>query len=492
VDVEPLALSVARRRFLIGAGALTGSVLVTGLVGCSSGDDGASGTDDPTTEAPATDGPAARDPRSAGPSTTEPKAEPLVEAFFAGVPLVVTMRTMQTFSALVGVNNLFPTKALADTGSRYVVAPNHDTLYAIAVLDLDAGPQVLTLPDIEDRYHVLQILDAWMGGIALLGSRATGGRAGVWVIAREGADPDIPKGAILLESPTRHAFILGRVRATEADVDEAAKVAASITLAPLVTPDRGSGGPLMLPAPVGPPQDVGTNGAGFFDELGDLLVMDEPVTRSQTAALAAVSDLVGPELHPTTAHPDQVPELQRAVVEGLAALDASLKGATELVNGWELNVNLGTAADELSLRQRAVIARSFWGPVPAEEAVYLRAVEATNGKPLSGDMQYRIRLDGDDLPPVDGFWSFTVYGQDLYFVANEIDRYSLSGETPGLVTAKDGSIDIVLAHQRPRQPRANWLPTPAGPFTLIMRLYLPQQPILNGTWDYPLIEAIGS
>lgn len=476
---------LGRRRFLIGAGAVTGSVLVAGLVGCSSGDDGAGATDDPATDN--TRSTAAQTP------TTEPKAEPLVEAFFAGVPLVVTMRTMQTFSALVGVNNLFPTKALADTGSRYVVAPNHDTLYAIAVIDLDAGPQVLTLPDIDDRYHVLQILDAWMGGIALLGTRATGGRGGTWVIAREGDDPDVPKGAILLESPTRHAFILGRVRATEADVDEAAEVAASITLAPLVAPDPADrSGPLTLPAPVGPPQDVGTNGAGFFDELGDLLVMDEPVTASQTAALAAVSDLVGPGLHPTTAQPDKVPELQQAVTDGLDALAAAVTGATELVNGWEVNLNLGTAADELSLRDRAVIARYFWGPVPAEEAVYLRAVEANNGKALSGDMQYRIRLDGDDLPPVDGFWSFTVYGEDLYFVANEIDRYSLSGETPGLVTAEDGSIDIVLAHQRPRQPGSNWLPTPAGPFTLLMRLYLPQQPILDGTWGYPPIEVIGS
>lgn len=466
--------AIGRRRFLAGSGAVAGSLLVLGLGGCSSddGDDGGDGEARKTPSTTAVDG-----------------GDALVQAFYAGVPLVVTMRTMQTFAGLVGVNHLFPTKALANTSSQFVVAPNHDTLYAIAVLDLDAGPQVLTLPDIPDRYHVLQVLDAWMGGIGLLGTRETGGKAGTWVIARKGTDIEVPDGATRLDSPSRHAFILGRVRATEADVDQAAEVARSITLAPLGAPDPDAP-PATLVEPFGPPQEVGTNGAAFFDELGSLLAQDGPVTPAQTEALAAVDDVVGPGRYPTTESPDRVPELEQAVDEGMDGLAAALAESTDLVNGWAVNLDLGRNDDRLGLQEQAVIARYFWGPVPAEEAVYPRAVEASDGEPLDGSKRYRIRLRGDDLPPVDAFWSFTVYGEDLFFVDNEIDRYALSGDTPGLVAADDGSIEIVLAPDRPTGAGANWLPTPDGPFTLVMRLYLPQQPILDGTWAYPPIEVI--
>jgi len=466
-----LDLALDRRRFLVGGGALVGTLVLLGT-GCSSDDDDGAA---PTTSS----------------TTTPDPGDALVDAFYAGVPLVVTMRTMQTFAGLVGVNHLFPTKALADTSSRFVVAPNHDTLYAIAVLDLDGGPQVLSLPAIPDRYHVLQILDAWMGGIELLGTRGSGGKAGTFVIAREGDEVDLPDGATRLDSPTRHAFILGRIRATEADVDEAAAVARSITMAPLDPPDPAQQGDLVLTEPFGPPQEAGQNGAAFFDELGGLLVADGPVSPAQTEAFAAVDDVVGAGMYPTTDAPDRVPELEQAVDDGMAGLASGFDAANELVNGWAVNLDLGRADDRLGLRDRAVIARYFWGPVPAEEAVYPRAVEASDGEPLDGSKRYRIRLAGDDLPPVDAFWSFTVYGEDLFFAPNEIDRYSLSGETPGLVRADDGTIDIVLAHDRPADAAVNWLPVPATPFTLIMRLYLPQQPILDGTWAYPPIEVLG-
>ena len=475
LDPSPL---VGRRRFLLGGGAATGTILLLGAAGCSS--DGGSAT------------PAGSSTSTSTSAPTSGEDEPLVEAFYAGVPLVVTMRTMQTFAGLVGINQLFPTRTLADENTKYVVAPNHDTLYVIAVLDVSDAAQVLELPDIPDRYHVIQILDAWMGAIALLGTRETGGKAGTWVIAQEGAEVEVPAGATRLDSPTPHVFILGRIRATEDDVEEAAAVGRSITMTSISMHDATYRGPgPTLAEPFGPPQDVGTNGAAFFDEVGALLAVDGPVTPAQTAAFAAVDDLVGPAMYPVTAAPDRVPELEAAVDEGMAGLADAAASARELVNGWAVNLDLGRNGDRLGLKEQAVIARYFWGPVPAEEAVYPRAVEASDGEGLDGSKRYRIHLAGDDLPPVNAFWSFTVYGEDLYFVPNEIDRFSISGETPGLVAADDGSIDLVLAADRPAEAEGNWLPTPAGPFTLIMRLYLPQQAILDGAWEYPVIEVLG-
>jgi hypothetical protein len=451
-------------------------VLLGGLAACSSGSDGggSDGSDGPGRE----------------PTTTAPAGvDPLVEAFYAGVPLVVTMRTMQTFAGLVGVNNLFATKALSDADSRYVVAPNNDTLYAIAVLDLSIGARQLTLPAIEDRYHVVQILDAWMGVVDLLGTRTTGGkRAGRVIIGPDAEEQVAGYGSEVVRCPTDHCFVLCRIRATTDDVDEAAAVAASITIEPVFEQlDRTP----LLPAPLGPPNEVGGNGAKFYDELSDLIGLDPPVGEAATSALAAVDDLVAPGRHPTEEDPDRIEEMAAAVEEGLATLDAALaSGAADAVDGWAVRLDLGKGGDDLPLVDQALIARSFWGPVPAEEAVYPRCVAADDGEPLDGSKRYRIVVPGDDLPPVDAFWSYTIYGEDLFFVANEIDRFSISGDTPGLVAAADGTITIALQPDDPGDDAVNWLPTPDGPFTLVMRCYLPQQPILDGTYRYPPVQVV--
>jgi hypothetical protein len=448
----------------VGAGAAGGLVLAGGLAACSS--DGGSGSGDGT---------GSGDGASVGSTTTAlASVDPLVDAFYAGVPLVVTMRTMQTFAGLVGINRLFPTAALTNADSRFVVAPNNDTLYAIAVLDLSVGAQAISLPAITDRYHVVQILDAWMGQVALLGTRATGGEAGTWVVAPAGSSLEMPDSAELVECPTTHAFVLARIRATADDVDAAAATAASISLDP-VGPQRTIAP--RLPAPEGPPNEVGSNGAAFFDELERLLATDGPVTDAQRDALAVLE---------TSTDEDERAE---AVADGLAALDEALVGsAADAVDGWAVRLDLGQGAEDLSLAEQAFIARSFWGPVPAEEAVYPRCVTADDGEPLDGSKRYRIVLPGDDLPPVDAFWSYTVYGEDLYFVPNELDRFSISGETPGLVVAADGAITIALQPDDPDDPTVNWLPTPEGPFTLVMRCYLPQAPILEGTYRYPPVR----
>ena len=411
-----------------------------------------------------------------------------VEEEFGGT-LPCDATTMQTFAGLVGINHLFPTKALSNADSKFVVAPNHDTMYVIAVLDVAAAPQLLTLPDIDDRYHVLQILDAWMGVVDLLGTRATGGeRASRLIVGPNGDDPPVGYGSELLRCPTDHCFILARIRATSADVDEAAAVAASITLEPAFEQlDREP----ALGAPVGPPNEVGSNGAAFFDELGDLLVLDPPVSASAKGALAAVGELIQPGAHPTEDHPDRVDDLTAAVTEGLATLDEGLAaGRDDAVDGWAVRLDLGQGGDDLPLADQALIARSFWGPVPAEEAVYPRCVAADDGEALDGSKRYRIVLPGDDLPPVDAFWSYTVYDEDLFFVPNPIDRFSISGETPGLVADGDGTITIALQADDPADEAVNWLPTPEGPFTLVMRCYLPRQPILDGDYRYPPVQVV--
>ena len=122
--------------------------------------------------------------------------------------------------------------------------------------------------------------------------------------------------------------------------------------------------------------------------------------------------------------------------------------------------------------------------------MYPKAETASDGLALTGDKRYRITLGGGDLPPVDAFWSFTAYAEDLFLYDNAQNRYALSGETPGLVKGSDGTIEILLQHEEPAEGASNWIPIPAGPFHLILRLYLPQKAILDGTWKPPPVEVV--
>ena len=182
--------------------------------------------------------------------------------------------------------------------------------------------------------------------------------------------------------------------------------------------------------------------------------------------------------------------LRRAVTKGLHTIETTpVAGSTDR-NGWDVNLELGTADTADGLLQRAIIAKSFWGPVPAAEAVYPHARVANDGKPLDGTKRYRIHFAAGNLPPVNAFWSLTVYGPDHFLVPNAADRYSISGDTPGLVRGDDGSLDIYLQHAAPAGHETNWLPVPDGPFGLNMRLYLPQRPILDGSYDYPPVTVV--
>jgi hypothetical protein len=246
-----------------------------------------------------------------------------------------------------------------------------------------------------------------------------------------------------------------------------------------------------MPAPAGTPQTVGSNGIEFFDELGDALAVNTPVTAEQRGAIAAAAELgIGPGRRPSETADGDADILGRAAAEGLRALQDAEGVDVRNVNGWDINLDLGTPETDRGLQERAVVARYFWAPVPAEEAVYPQATEASDGHPLDGAKRYLVHFPAGGLPPVDAFWSLTVYGPDMFLVPNRAGRYSLSGDTPGLSPNADGSLDVLLQHEPPEGREANWLPVPDGPFNLTMRLYLPRSPILDGTYDYPPISVI--
>ena len=201
----------------------------------------------------------------------------------------------------------------------------------------------------------------------------------------------------------------------------------------------------------------------------------------------------GTGLHPSrTATAPQRRTLLAAIRQGNAAVASGNGVGAKVVNGWAVNLTLGDPHAHPDLLSQAIIAKHYWGPNVAAESVYPVARTASDGQPHTGAKDYVIHLPAGNLPPVKAFWSYTVYGADSFFVANPYNRFSLSGNTSGLVRGPDGSIDLYLSHTSPPGHAANWLPTPAGPYRLVMRLYLPGPTVLNGTYRYPAVTVAPS
>jgi hypothetical protein len=346
----------------------------------------------------------------------------------------------------------------------------------------------LTVPEIRDRYHTFQLLDAWTESFAYLGTRATGGEGGTWLLAPPGWSGTLPAGAARIDVPTPQAFLLGRVLVNDdADVTNATALTAQLTIAPL---DATAPATPPLGAAPGPPAETGDDGLAFWDELGDALAIDPPTTDAQRALQGRLAALgVGPGRHPSGEVSDRKIRgaLQAGIARGQEHIQQIIDG-TSTVNGWRFRTDIGTYGDDLDTR--AAIARNGWGANVPAEAVYPSAVVDSNGATLDGTNQYRVRFAADALPPVHAFWSLTLYGPDRFFVENPLHRYAL-GDRSGLAHGPDGSLDLYIGSEPPSGPQANWLPAPPGEFSLMLRLYLPDATVLDGRWVPPAIERLG-
>ncbi|KXF83663.1 hypothetical protein D092_24545 [Rhodococcus ruber Chol-4] len=357
------------------------------------------------------------------------------DGYVYGYAPVTLARTRANMLCLLPVNRLHHQSATADPTSRVVVAPNVDTLYSIAWLDLRGGPVLLTHPDMGARYFDFQFLDIYTDVFANVGTRATGPAAGAHVVVPPGWDGPLPADAAVVESSTWDAWMIGRTLVESATDLEAARAAQrQYSLTVLAAPVAGAPPPLL-------------------DELADLGVR--------------------PGARPSTGSADTVAALATGVVRGerrIRDLVDSDRGSGEVWHSLPTAGRYGT--DYL---QRAVVATIGLGANVPEESTYHVARVAADGTTLRGETGYLLRFPPGGLPPVDdrGFWSVTVYGPDVFLVANPVDRYAVGDRTPGLVRGPDGGLDVWVSSRPPIAAGPNWLPAPPGEFVLMFRSYLP-------------------
>ena len=391
-------------------------------------------------------------------------------------------------------NTLRHGRQLSTAKNRLVRGPNNDTLYSIAVLDLEAEPMVFHVPDAGNRYYSFQFVDLLTNNIGYIGTRATGNGEG-WYAAtgpnwRGQLPSKIPK-AILC--PSRFVLVLGRTAVNgEADLPNVIKQQDGYKLMPL---SRLSGksapkspGPDFMPFEARKAQSL-----EFFSYLNFLIQYQHLIPGEQALVkkFSVIGIAPGKPFDPAAlAEPTR-----KAMEEGMQVAMEKIQGrsiAGRMVNGWALlPTGVKFFGDDYFFRA-FIFAK---GPYPndTEEAFYPRAILDDQGQLLNGaDHRYVLRLSKEDMSLAKYFWSLTMYdAKEGLLVENPINRYSISNRTPGLKYGADGSLTIDLRNDSPGAGReSNWLPAPKESFYLSFRIYGPKEDVLNGKWAPPAVKRL--
>ncbi|MFI6421333.1 DUF1254 domain-containing protein [Streptomyces sp. NPDC050842] len=424
------------------------------------------------------------------------------EAWLFGYPLMLmdtTRRAMTSGPQEPPVNAFSHRREFPDASFTSVVSPNADTLYSIAWLDLRAEPMLISVADSDGRYWMLPILSAWTDVFASPGSRTTGGRADVFAVCGPGWDGTLPDGVQRLDAPTALAWVIGRINtAGPADYPAVHALQDKMRLEPLSRFDPAAPQPPSVPPlPAQPPSVApvehveALSGEAFFSQLAELLV-DNPPTAADAPAMerfAALGLIAGQPWNPDALSHEARQAVLAAPAAGREAL-AQAKAAQfdNSPGGWSTLRDNGDFGTDYT--RRAFVAQIGLGANLDADAIYPGARQDDQGRPLTGRHRYRIHFTAEQLPPVDGFWSLTLYDERQAFADNPLNRYAIGDRDP-LVLADDGSLTLHVQQDSPGpHQEANWLPAPAGPFNLFFRLYWPKPPVLDGTWTLPPLRRI--
>ena len=400
------------------------------------------------------------------------------------------------------LNTLSGEPQTLDHTFRDVITVNADTPYSMAGLDLRAEPMVLSVPAIADRFYHLQFEDLWGFNAHYVGTLATGTGPGTYLLAGPGWEGDAPADVDdVLRFETDVVFVIGRTQLLGPDdVETLGRIMAGYDLRP-ISAHTGD------PAPAAEPYDwpVWNDDAsrderfiGYVNALLPLCRPFHPEDRPLLERSALIGIGSGEPFDADTLDEATREAIRTGVSESRAAMETKIANTGRKVNGWSIPEVLGNRAGyDGDLLFRAAVAMGGWGGNDAAEALYPTVREQADGEPLHGDHQYRLTLTSP--PPVNAFWSFTMYdtlydGTAGYLVDNPIDRYLVNSTTEGLVRGDNGSLTLYLQHDEPETPdgRANWLPAPTGPFYVVLRLYLPAEAALDGSWQPPPVERVDS
>jgi hypothetical protein len=415
-------------------------------------------------------------------------------AYLYAYPLVL----LEATRAAMPVNRFTHVPQFPRPDSRQVIRPNADTLYSTAWLDVSREPILIYVPDANGRFYLLQFMDAWTDTFADPGKRTTGTAAAWFAIVGPHWTGRLPDRVVRLEAPTNIVWLLGRTQTNgAADYDNVRAFQNGMRIMPLSAYPNGAqvlGSALAFGSAAGTPPDrvKAMEPLAFFSAFATALKANppHPADAPMVRDLATLGLIPGRNLDQTTLTAEQ----RGALDEGARAASARIErlvtaAAASAKPGWgAFNRTVGRYGTDYV--GRAATARLGLGANPPEDAVYITSAADIEGVPLNGSMQYRIHFDKAALPPVRAFWSMTAYDQDGYFIPNAINRYAI-GDRDHLTFNANGSLDLIVQSRSPGTDREpNWLPCGDRPFNLTIRLYWPDEAIINGIWRPPALERL--
>jgi len=430
-----------------------------------------------------------------------------IEAYVYLHPLItmdVTRRVMTNLPAGVkpglGPKNIFHhMRAFPAADFREVVRPNFDTLYSSAWLDLTKEPMVVSAQDTGGRFYLLPMLDLWSDVFAVPGRRTSGTKVQNYAVVPQGWSGDLPNDMKRIEAPTPHVWIIGRTQTNgPKDYEAVHKVQDGY----MITPLSQWGKKVVLEQPkfdstvdmkTPPGEQVTTMPAAkYFSYGAELMKVNRPhiTDWSTLARIERIGIVPGKSFDFTKASPAVKAGLERAVVDGLQLLKDTIPSLAPIVNGWQMNTSAMGVYGNFYMK-RACVALVGLGANQPQDAIYPLNLADADGKPMEGGKRYVLHFSKAELPPVDAFWSVTMYDTTGYPIANKLNRFAI-GDRDALKYNADGSLDIHIQHESPgKDKESNWLPSSAeGPLGVTMRLYAPKSQALDGRWVPPAIKKV--
>lgn len=425
------------------------------------------------------------------------------EAYVYGYPLVTmeyTRRVMTNATEPKGnhapMGQFYKSRVYPDAKFRDVTAPNADTLYSTAWLDLTNEPYVLSLPDMGDRYFLMPMLSAWTDVFQVPGTRTTGNKAQAFAVTGPGWKGQLPEGVKELKSPTNTVWILGRTYCTGTPEDYKACHAAmdKYDLRPLsawgkpYTPPAGKIDPAIDMKTAVREQVHALDAGAYFATLAALMKDNPPAKEDAPTVekLAKIGVVPGKRFDAAKLDPAVAKGLAKAPKTAQETITGYFKNAGKEVNGWQVMTKTGLYGTEYL--QRAFVTAIGLGANRPEDAVYPTSVTDATGKKYSGANKYVVHFDKGQAPPVKAFWSITMYDAAYFFVDNPLNKYTVSPRNDLKYNA-DGSLDLFIQNESPgKDKEANWLPAPKGEFVLMLRMYWPEvrsPSIIDGSWKIP-------
>lgn len=424
--------------------------------------------------------------------------------FYSLISMEVTRRVTTNYApntkpGMGPMNAFHHLRTFPPADFREVVRPNFDTLYSSAWLDLTQEPMIVSAPDTNDRYYLLPMMDMWSDVFAVPGKRTSGTSAAHFGVFPKGWNGTLPDGVQPIESPTSYVWIIGRTQTNgPKDYPAVNQVQDGYRITPLshwgktYEPETAAIDPTvdMKTPPLNQVNNM--TAAQYFSYGAELMKLNPPhiTDWSTIARLERIGIVPGKSFDFDGAAPAVKAGLEQAVVDGLKLMYAKIPTLAQMVNGWQMNTDTMGVYGNYYLK-RAIVAMVGLGANQPQDAIYPLNLVDADGQPMKGEHRYVLHFSSTELPPVEAFWSITMYDAEGFQVANPLDRFAIGDRDP-LTYNADGSLDIYIQHDTPGvDQESNWLPSPAqGKLGLTMRLYAPKAQVLDGRWVPPAIKRL--